>query len=348
MAESSKKVPKKGLIAEEAVRQYFLSAGYFVVRGIPVRYNSTDITDIDLWLYSRSSLITRERIVVDIKHKKTPQALERVFWTKGLQSALNLDKSIVVTSDKRPGTVEFGRNSDVLVFDGNFLSAITDHYASVNDRLSEEEFKEYLDDLENIHNAKTYYEWLKAQKAKLIQPLSFNTCNSYLEEIGKLLPEISPDAKMIEFKIRLLYIFISYFLISLDYASYPSSHQLPGEKFKVLDAGFRYGDSGKSRIKDITNAVASIVPAFSPDRSLITRQAIEKEIIQTFSDHPAEHLAEFFSRLVGTRTVFLTAKMFEKHAYDPFFTNISKLDVELRAVFGVLIDYHGLDRKRYL
>jgi hypothetical protein len=88
----------KGARAEETLRNYFLSMGYFVVRGCKFRYRGFDVTDVDLWLYGRSSALLRERINVDIKNKKTPQALERIFWAKGLQSVLGLDACVVATA----------------------------------------------------------------------------------------------------------------------------------------------------------------------------------------------------------------------------------------------------------
>ncbi|WP_206206140.1 hypothetical protein, partial [Pseudomonas viridiflava] len=66
----------KGPAAEEAIRNYFLSIGYFVVRGCAFKYNQFDVTDIDLFLYGKSSAFSRERLNADIKNKKTPQALE--------------------------------------------------------------------------------------------------------------------------------------------------------------------------------------------------------------------------------------------------------------------------------
>jgi hypothetical protein len=74
----------KGETTEELLREYFTTLGYFSVRGIPYRYGNFDVTDIDIWLYSRPSPLTRERANVDIKRKKTPQALERIFWAKGV------------------------------------------------------------------------------------------------------------------------------------------------------------------------------------------------------------------------------------------------------------------------
>lgn len=67
----------KGPKMEELLRNYFLKAGYYVVRGVPFIYEGFDITDIDLWLYGRASSVSREITIVDIKNRKTPQAIEK-------------------------------------------------------------------------------------------------------------------------------------------------------------------------------------------------------------------------------------------------------------------------------
>lgn len=59
------------------------------------------ITDIDLRLYIRASSVARETTVVDIKNRRTPLAIERIFGAKGLQSALGVDRAIVGTSGSR-------------------------------------------------------------------------------------------------------------------------------------------------------------------------------------------------------------------------------------------------------
>lgn len=60
----------KGFKTEEILRIYFLKNGYYVARGIPFNYRGFAITDIDLWLYNRTSSVSREISIVDIKNKK--------------------------------------------------------------------------------------------------------------------------------------------------------------------------------------------------------------------------------------------------------------------------------------
>lgn len=93
---------------EELLRNYFLNLGYYVIRGVKYKYEGFDITDVDLYLYGRSSSLTRERINVDIKNKKTPQAFERILWVNGLKELLKFDSCIVATTDQRSVINAFG------------------------------------------------------------------------------------------------------------------------------------------------------------------------------------------------------------------------------------------------
>ena len=48
----------KGYKMEELLRNYFLQAGYYVIRGVPFVYEGFDVTDIDVWLYGRASSVS--------------------------------------------------------------------------------------------------------------------------------------------------------------------------------------------------------------------------------------------------------------------------------------------------
>ena len=43
----------KGAVLEELVRAYFARQGFFVLRSVPYRFDGEDVTDLDVWLYSR-------------------------------------------------------------------------------------------------------------------------------------------------------------------------------------------------------------------------------------------------------------------------------------------------------
>ena len=205
--------PIKGAAAEEALRNYFLSIGYYVARSIPLTFRQFDVTDVDLWLYARNSPLSRERICVDIKNKKTPQALERIFWAKGLQAVLGLDSCIVATTDSRPDVREFGLQHQVRVLDGKFLSRLTKSVRSHKERITEEDF---LSDLHAGSLGRLGGDWrgrYEESKSRLLYSLNFDGCNAWLDDIEYLLTQIASGNQAW----RLLYASCSHFMIAMDF-----------------------------------------------------------------------------------------------------------------------------------
>ena len=170
----------KGELMEELLRNYFLSLGYYVARGVKFKYENTYLTDIDLFLYNRSSSLTRHRINVDIKNKKSPQALERIIWTNGLMRILDFDSCIVATTDCRPLVHSFAQAHNTTILDGAFLSKLKAS-PQIN-RLSEDEL---TSELAKLKSYKTFSnkDWrfiYESSKSKLLSELDFSGFNSEL------------------------------------------------------------------------------------------------------------------------------------------------------------------------
>ena len=72
----------KGFDLEEVLKAYFWQAGYFVVRAVPFRLDGEDVTDIDLWVYERPAALTRRRLIVDAKNRRSPKVSERIIWAE--------------------------------------------------------------------------------------------------------------------------------------------------------------------------------------------------------------------------------------------------------------------------
>ena len=181
----------KGALAEEALRFYFSDLGFYVVRGVPVRHQNIDVTDVDLWLYARPNSISRERINVDLKNKKSAEALGRIFWTKGLQAALGLESCIVATSNKKENVKSFGKKYGVKVLNGEFLSALIEGYKTKTDRLYQEEFTK---NVISKTKSKKREQWaIREQSAKerLLSHLNFDGCNAWLDDCGYFIDQSS-------------------------------------------------------------------------------------------------------------------------------------------------------------
>jgi hypothetical protein len=337
---------EKGYLAEEALRSYFLSIGYFVVRGIPLSYRGINITDIDLWLYVKATSLTAERSCVDIKNKRTPQAMERVLWTKGLKEVLHVDRAIVVTTDNRQEIRDFGLEQGIGILQGDFLRRVITSFPQKN-RLAEEDFISVLKTPCMIDRNIIWERWFQQIKGKLISNLDFDGCNSFLNAIKLLIEEYIVTNKTSEVPIRLLYVCLAYFLICLDYIS-RSFYQLEfPARISWLTNGFRYGEAGQQRTEEILKmALQLLTEAGKTD--LFTNETLKNEIKNQMSEYHAEILGEHFARPESIKTLFSIANNFEEQAYAKTLLYPHELPSEQKAIIGLICDLFEYDRKKII
>ncbi|MFO1289774.1 MAG: hypothetical protein U1E82_04065 [Nitrosomonas sp.] len=331
---------------EENLRRYFLNLGYYVLRGVKFRYHAFDVTDVDLWLYAKTSALARQRTSVDIKNKKTPQALERIFWAKGLKETLALDDCMVATTDSRPDVREFGLSHQVAVLDGPFLARLQGSAKTHIDRLSEEDFMAQAD-----HGSlgKIGGDWkgrYEEAKSRVLTDLRFDGCNAYINDIQYFLEQRIALGESELMPLRLTYSVISMFLVAVDFVLKDHSALDNEHRFQLLCEGFRYGDSGKDYATRLTRLAAGLteVAGIAPG----TGKAVVDELKRQAEEIPAEALAEFFSKGSVQGALFSTAIEFESAAFAPEVPNSSKLSANAQGVLGVISDFLGIDRKKVL
>ncbi len=338
---------KKGEQIEELLRNYFLTAGYYVARGVPFNYQGFSVTDIDLWLYGRTSSVSREITIVDIKNKKTPQAIERIFWVKGLQSAVNSTNALVATTDRRNEVKDFGKEQGVLVLDGNFISRLSKRDNSLKNRLSEEDL---YSEIEKYSLGKLDGDWkgrAVESKALLAKGLSFDSCNMWLVH-GKYFAEqviTNPPHRQLAF--RLCFLISSYISVAIDYILRELSFGEEHDKEEKLNNGFRYGDRGIKGTQSIINTSLSLVEQFAENGAAISNQ-VRTNMDFELSSLPANMLSEYFSKSEVGKSLFHTSKELESFAMAKEFAPYSLMSVEARALIGCFLDYWGLDRRAFL
>jgi hypothetical protein len=338
---------KKGAVAEEALRAYFISLGYFAVRGLPFNYKGFDVTDVDLWLYMKTTTLTREMVCVDVKRKKTPQAMERVLWTKGLCEVLGVDRAVVVTTDNRRETREFGACNAVTVLHGNFLQRVITRFSNTPDRIAEEQL---VNDLKRpcVLDAKIVWtRFYRAAKATLLSGLNFNGCNQLLTRIHFLMQEYLATNKSSMPSIRLLYLLTSYLLIAFDYSSRLTTHLDMDLRKMSLAEGFRYGDAGRARAEEIVDTALQLLVETST-ADLFSRAKLKNEVDKQLSEYPAEMMAEYFSKPEALKRLFVNACEFEKAAYASQVIMPHQCSSEQKAVLGLLCDFLKIDRRQII
>lgn len=340
-----KKIPK-GFEMEEQLRNYFLQSGYYVVRGVPFIYKGFDVTDIDLWLYSRESSMARSITIVDVKNKKTPQAIERIFWAKGLAKAVNANNVIIATTDRRKEVKDFGRDLDVLVLDGEFISKLPKPDGLLINRFSDEEFLGVIEsyDLEKLDG--DWKNQIQKSKSLLAKSIGFDSCNQWLEVSKFFAEQVITKPSRREIALRCFYYSLSLFCVGVDFILKELSFLDHDERIARLVDGFTYGSKGRSGITKMLATSLSLVEQFAPEGKAISSQ-VRSKVIADFESLPTNIIGEYFAKSEVGRTIFSLAKEFENIAMARIFKNHSESSIELRGVIGCLLDYWGVNRKDF-
>ena len=321
---------------EELLRNYFLKLGYFVTRGVKYSYEENEITDIDLYLYNRSSSITRERINVDIKNKKSPQAFERILWANGLKILLGFDKCIVATTDSRPVINKYGNLHHTTVLDGKFLAKI--RVNSLPHRLTEEEI---LIGLSKIKSYKTFENknWkfiYEDSKTKLLTENDFSGFNSLLTNLFYFIEKAISDIQKRPFAVRMIYLTLSHLLIVLDYILKDIAFLETTEKEKKLSDGFKFGNLGKGGV----DKIISMAVAISGKKSA-------GSILKSMEGVPAEILKDFFAQNENAKKLFHWAISFEDLGYRKDLVFPENIDSSLKGVLALFLDFFKIERKKF-
>lgn len=329
----------KGFVAEEALRNYFLSIGYFVVRGCKFTFNQFDVTDVDLWLYARNSPLSRQRVCVDVKNKKTPQALERIFWAKGLQAVLGLDSCVVATTDTRADIREFGLQHNVQVLDGKFLARLTKSARSQQDRITEEQLFAELEDGSLGRLSGDWKGRYEESKSRLLKSLDFDGCNAWLEDVRYILEQVASGVK----PWRLLYMSCAHLLICVDFILREHVTADHEQRRSIIEQGIRYGASGQAFTDRIGRMAAALVESVVAQPGL--SETVRRELHHQAANVKADVLAEFFAKN-GTGTGFFgVAVEFEAAAFTASVPMPSTMSSSAQSVIGVLADFCAIDRK---
>lgn len=326
----------KGELMEELLRNYFLDSGYYVVRGIKYKYEGIDITDVDLYLYDRSSSLTRQRINVDIKNKKTPQAFERILWANGLMKLLNFNSCIVATIDRRPIIHTFGQLHNTIVMDGAFLAKLRSN--SFPDRLTEEELTSRLSKHKSYKtfDNKDWRSIYEASKSRLLTEQDYSGFNSALSNLIYFIEKVLTDDLKREDATRMVYLVLSHMLIIIDFIVKDIAFLDTSDREMKLSDGFKFGNLGKDGVDKIISMAVQI----SGNKSA-------NSFLKSLEDIPTDILRDFFSKNNNTKNLFNWSKELEQLGYKKQFLNPNQINAPLKGVLSVMLDFSKIERKKF-
>lgn len=334
------KSSNRGSNAEELLRRYFVSTGYFVVRGVQLRYADQAATDLDLWLYHRASSLARHRINVDIKNRAIPKATERIIWAKGIQVILGLDNCIVATTGRSRPVKDFAATHGVQVLDGAFLGRLEDGSIELLPRLTEAEFRTHS--FEAKAEIKPWLTRLEDARTRLLFELDFNGCNSWLEDAVFFLRAVL-ERRHPALALRLAYSCLSLFLIGFDFTTRQIALEDRVTRTGLIDDGLRYGERGRAHLEEVVHTAERLVSQVA--QHFTSEGQIRREVFASIEALPINILSEYLSRSDVLRDLFKLARDFDHAAYsiDPSLPGLLPLDCQ--SILGCVLDFAGIERQ---
>lgn len=327
----------KGANLEELVRAYFARQGYFAIRSVPFRFENEDVTDIDVWLYSRQAASARIRVVVDVKNKKSPKGFERVLWTKGVQTVLKCDRAIVATTDTNPALARFAQSQGVGVLAKVFLERLEKKLVP-EERLTLEQF---IEEIQENTSHKKDGDWLKVlgeAKSAVASLPGFPAFNKtmmafrFFAERAEVRPQYRTQA------LRCAMLCGALACVALDGALERFVYDEPQSRHQGLLEGVTYGDSGDGRIRQSIETALALLAEGMANGKTIAAQARDR-LSDQLEALRADVIAEHFMRETNAQHLYSVAKELEEWAFSQKPQEGPTLSIEARTILGVFADF---------
>jgi len=339
----------KGLRTEELVRAYFLRAGFFVMRGIKLRHDGVELTDIDMWVYERSAMLARRRTIIDIKDKRTPQAAERLFFVKGVASVISVEGAGVATTDSRPMLRELARKHGVLWIGGADLQRLKDSDAlSGLNRMTEEEFNGEIADIDNARNGRVFRDKMDEVKSAVADRFGPSCANTALEGFQLFAREVvnaHPASAAARGAGRLTYLAAAIAAAAFDFASADTALRPLAERVRHMTDTIRFGANTEGALANLRWTEAAI-REYLPNGAGLA-QVVHEKFTAELNAVPAEGLAEIVIRLSNSEKLFSIAKSLEKAAYASHLVSFDHLDADTKGFLGALLDFVDISRPKF-
>lgn len=340
----------KGAVLEELLRAYFLRAGFFVIRGVPFRFADEDLTDVDLWLYERPTGTSRRVQICDIKYKQRPKAVERLFWTRGLADALDVDGVYVATTDKRKSLRSIAEKLGLHLIDGTDIQRMqTSASILYPERIGDEQLIRELQTIDRELRNKQLQEWridiLSSLSEGFGAPSSVRSLEGFTR-LAKAVVSFHPDSAAARAAGRLSYLAAALACASLDYVSVGAAFRTLDERRDLILNAVRLGALSDPAGQQSLKMAIALVQKYAPGGKA-TALAVETGMKHDLEAIPAEIVADQAVRLLKADQLFVTARELESAGYQGALPPFDSLSVTTRSMLGALLDYASVDRERF-
>lgn len=340
----------KGFALEEILRAYFLRAGFFVVRGVPLILDDQDGTDVDLWLYERPTGTARRVQICDIKYKQKPKAVERILWTCGLAEALGVDGAYVATTDSRPSLRSIASKLDIQLIDGTDIRRIQSSATVLfSERMADEQLIAELRTVDKEFRNKDFQNARIDILSSLSEGFGAPSAVRALEAFGRLASAVvsyHPDSAPARAAGRLAYLAAALACESLDFVSVSAAFRSLDERRKLILDAVRLGALSDDQGQHSLRLAIALVEKYAPGGKG-TARSVENALRKDLERIPAEIVADQAVKLLKSDQLFLTGRELEMACYGIALPTFDGLSVQTRSMLGALLDYANVDRRRF-
>jgi hypothetical protein len=334
--------PTKGPALEELVRAYFSRQGYFALRSVPFRFEDEDVTDVDVWLYSRQAASVRIRSIVDVKNKKSPKGFERVLWVKGLQQAMRCDRAVVATTEVSPTLTRFAQTHNIAVLSKTFLDKLAKKL-DVDERIT---FEEFVEGVRRYEANKQDGDWLKIlgdAKSAVASMAGFPAFNRAMFAFRFFGERAEVRVQHRDAALRCALLTAALACIALDAGLERFVFGDVDQRFDGLTNGVLYGDSGDGKVRASISSALEVVAEGLANGKAIAAQA-QDQFDRRMNAVRADIIAEFFMREHNAQHLFSVARELESAAHARSDPTNSQLSLEAKSILGVFADFAGIKR----
>jgi len=338
------------LLLEELLRAYFLRSGFFVVRGVPLAYDGEDLTDVDLLLYERPTGAIRRIQIVDIKYKQRPKAVERLFWTRGLVEALDVDGAYVATTDSRKVLRRIADKLDLAIIDGTDLQRIRESpNVLFPDRITDEDLILTLQNVDKSQREKLLQDARREILGSLSNGFGPSSAVRSLESFANaaaMATAAYPGSERAVAGGRLAYLSAAIACASLDYISVGSAFRSLEEKKEALLNAVRFGAADSDEGTRSLRLAIGLVEKYSSGGRTTARQ-IESALKADLNAIPAEIVADQAGRLLKEGHLFNVSRELEAASYRRSCPPFDELTPQAKSMVGAFLDYAALRREAF-
>jgi hypothetical protein len=339
----------KGIELEENLRAYFWHSGYFVARGLPFQIDGEDVTDIDLWLYERPAAVSRRRLVVDVKNKRSPKAAERVVWVRGLVAALGVDGAIVATTDNRPGIRRLGKALGIQILDGHAVTKISQSDRIRNwDQASLEEFDAAVREVDSKRRSADWRNELQEARAAMVVAMGVPSANRSLSAAAFFAEQTiaaQPLSMQANVGLRLMYLTSAFAAISLDFVLADQAFRSADERRQILINAIRFGQPESVATLPSVKAALNLARKYAENGPAVAKQ-IEMGFSGEADRIPAELIADYLATISRSDMLFSAAREIEHASTSREVPGFDELSSEAKSVLGVFLDFNGINREK--